>query len=714
MNNDGLPTEIHTAEAASQSKQQEFLVTARKWRPLQFSSVVGQNHISVTLSNAIRSGRVHHAYLFCGPRGVGKTTTARIFARALNCTNSIDGIEPCNSCESCMGILTGRSMDVIEIDGASNNSVDDIRKLRENAKYPPVYGKYKLYIIDEVHMLSTSAFNALLKTLEEPPPHLMFVFATTESHKVPATIVSRCQRFDFRRMEIDTIVTQLGVIAKGEGMTIDEESLVAIAKKGDGSMRDSQSIFDQVRAFCGNSITYTDVTKALHLIDEDFFFTVSTAICNHNVKQMFEIARVVMANGYDVIECLHGLLEHFRNILTVLATGNTSLIESSKTIIERYRKESELFNRADVLRIMTLINSSEHSIKNSPQPRIRFELLLSQLASLDSTVEIAKLLADIEEIKKNGNLNVPLLSKSSQQELQPQRQPPAPAPVLVSTVAETNHSSTYSVAEKTTQEINKTPQVQISTPKQQQQTESAQTVSPNVGITQSKSVNQRLSKNQLEQGWSEFAQSLPPLLAGTKIALTSPSISTVRFYDDEVLIYLNEKFICDDLTHRKPAFQKALEKYFGSIPKFSIIYCEDFSTIGGLSYISDMEEIADTIRQNGITTHIPSTISESNTIYSTAETNDEVSLLEISPANSDSVNYQDSSSIVTSSQPITLQPTITNIENGTLRKINNDATDVRTTSVINDKISSTKSNLLELEETIISLFGARKVPVSRR
>lgn len=387
MNTDGIPTEVVPAGISTQTNQQEFLVTARKWRPLQFSSVVGQNHISVTLSNAIRSGRVHHAYLFCGPRGVGKTTTARIFARALNCTNSIDGIEPCNSCESCVGILTGRSMDVIEIDGASNNSVDDIRKLRENAKYPPVHGKYKLYIIDEVHMLSTSAFNALLKTLEEPPPHLMFVFATTESHKVPATIVSRCQRFDFRRMEIDTIVTQLGVIAKGEGMTIDEESLVAIAKKGDGSMRDSQSIFDQVRAFCGNSITYADVTKALHLIDEDFFFTVSTAIRNHDVKQMFEIARVVMANGYDVIECLHGLLEHFRNILTVLATGNTSLIESSKTIIERYKKESELFNRADVLRIMTLINSSEHSIKNSPQPRIRFELLLSQLASLDSTVE---------------------------------------------------------------------------------------------------------------------------------------------------------------------------------------------------------------------------------------------------------------------------------------------------------------------------------------
>lgn len=712
MNTDEIPTEVVPAGISTQTNQQEFLVTARKWRPLQFSSVVGQNHISVTLSNAIRSGRVHHAYLFCGPRGVGKTTTARIFARALNCTNSIDGIEPCNSCESCVGILTGRSMDVIEIDGASNNSVDDIRKLRENAKYPPVHGKYKLYIIDEVHMLSTSAFNALLKTLEEPPPHLMFVFATTESHKVPATIVSRCQRFDFRRMEIDTIVTQLGVIAKGEGMTIDEESLVAIAKKGDGSMRDSQSIFDQVRAFCGNEITYTDVTKALHLIDEDFFFTVSTAIRNHDVKQMFEIARVVMANGYDVIECLHGLLEHFRNILTVLATGNTSLIESSKTIIERYKKESELFNRADVLRIMTLINSSEHSIKNSPQPRIRFELLLSQLASLDSTVEIAKLLADIEEIKKNGNLNAPLLTKSVQhQEKQTQHIATPSLPTNLTAVAETNHSSNYGIMENVVSNVSVAAKLQVSTPSAKQQ--EIPTTSPS--ITQLNSVNRRLSKHELEQGWNDFVKSLPALLAGTKIALTSDSISTIRFYDDEVLIYLNERFICDDLTHRKPAFQKALEKHFGSIPKFSIIYCEDFTTIGGVSYNSnDSTPIETSLHSNTTAAYAPTPVSESNVSYSTAESNEDVSLLEI-PQHSSNAEYENPSATVLMSESITSQPTITNIENGTLRKIStDDAVEGRITPVISETPTTTKSNLVELEETIISLFGARKVPVSRR
>lgn len=383
----------------------EYLVTARKWRPLKFKDIIGQEHVTQTLKNAISSGKIHHAYLFSGPRGVGKTTTARIYARSLNCLNP-DSAEPCNECDSCKTILDSRSLDVIEIDGASNNSVDDIRKLRENAKYGPSMSKYKVYIIDEVHMLSTSAFNALLKTLEEPPPHLMFVFATTEAHKVPATILSRCQRFDFRRMEIDTIQKQISYIADRENIKIDEESLIAIAKKADGSMRDAQSVFDQVVAFCGTDIKYTDLADALHLIDQEFYFKISNAIHEKDNKEIFDLTNQIISRGYDLQEALGGLLEHFRNILTVKVSGSTDLIESSNTIQEKYRAESTKFLKNDLLRFMNLTAETLQAIKYSPQPRIRFELALLRMAAIDSAIEISKLIKELKEIKKKGLIDI--------------------------------------------------------------------------------------------------------------------------------------------------------------------------------------------------------------------------------------------------------------------------------------------------------------------
>lgn len=382
--------------------QEQFVVTARKWRPMQFHEMVGQDHVSTTLRNAVTGGRVHHAYLFTGPRGVGKTTTARLLAKSLNCFQPAADGEPCNVCDSCKDIVDGRSLDVVEIDGASNNSVDDVRKLRDNAKYPPIHGKHKVYIIDEVHMLSTSAFNALLKTLEEPPPHLLFVFATTEVHKVPATILSRCQRFDFRRMDIETIVRQLEKIANGEGIAIDKESLLAIAKKADGSMRDSQSIFDQVVAFCGKDVRSEAVHNALHLIDEDFFFSITHAIYQRDVATMFRLAQMVNEKGYEVQECLNGLLEHLRNMLSVLATGSTKLIESATVYLERYEREAVHFTQPDIIRLMTLVTTTQQEIRFSTQPRFRFELMLSQMAMMDSTVLLSEL---IEELKKNTHTN---------------------------------------------------------------------------------------------------------------------------------------------------------------------------------------------------------------------------------------------------------------------------------------------------------------------
>lgn len=389
--------------------QEQYIVTARKWRPQRFADVVGQEHVSRTLRNAVQSGRIHHAYIFNGPRGVGKTTTARILAKAVNCENPSPEFEPCNVCASCTEINTGRSMDVIEIDGASNNSVDDIRKLRENAKYPPIKGQYKMYIIDEVHMLSTSAFNALLKTLEEPPRHLLFVFATTEPHKVPATILSRCQRFDFRRMQIDEIAAQLRYIATQEGITIDDESLAVIGKKGDGSMRDSQSIFDQVIAFCGRTVEYARVNEALNLIDTEFYFTLGRAIREHDVATILDFAREVFMRGYDLQECLHGLAEHFRNLLTVLATGSAALIEASKLHREQYLAEAQKFTQEDVLQYMTIIMNTEQALRFAPQPRLRFEFALVQMAKMDSAIQLSELLAELAELKKKierGEINI--------------------------------------------------------------------------------------------------------------------------------------------------------------------------------------------------------------------------------------------------------------------------------------------------------------------
>lgn len=380
------------------NKSDNFVVTARKWRPLQFKDIVGQSHITKTLQNAIGLKKIHHAYIFSGLRGVGKTTTARILARAVNCLNP-QGAEPCNECENCRAVIDGRSMDIIEIDGASNNSVDDIRKLRENAKYPPVNGKYKMYIIDEVHMLSTSAFNALLKTLEEPPPHLLFVFATTESHKIPATILSRCQRHEFRRMEIEDTVKQLKFIAEQEEIDIDEDSLLTIAKKADGSMRDSQSIFDQVVAFCGKTIRYIDMADALHLIDQDFYFRITKAVREKNLAEMFEITRQVLAKGYDFQETFSGLLEHLRNILTVQVTDNTRLIESSESYLKLFRDEAAHFSRQDLLRLMNLVSSAEQALKYSPQPRVRFELTLITMASMDTAIEIKELIEEVRALK---------------------------------------------------------------------------------------------------------------------------------------------------------------------------------------------------------------------------------------------------------------------------------------------------------------------------
>lgn len=386
-----------------------FIVTARKWRPQLFEDVVGQQHISTTLKNTIENNRIGHAYIFAGPRGVGKTTTARILAKRLNCENP-NGGEPCNECSSCQNFLKSQSLDIIEIDGASNRRIDEIRTLRESVKYAPTSGQYKVYIIDEVHMLTTESFNALLKTLEEPPEHTIFIFATTDIHKVPLTIISRCQRFDFRRIELDEIKVLLSKISEAENIEIDDDSLTLIAKKADGALRDAESIFDQVVSFCGDKVDVTILKQMLNLIDDDVYFQISEAVLNKDFKVAFDITEKIYSNGWNFIDFINGLLEHFRNISTVVITKDSKFIESSESLKTKYLDYIGKFSEGDLLRLLSFVSKTQNELKFSQNQKLKVEISLTQLIGFEKSSTITELLSNYTsgEIKKKTEfINTP-------------------------------------------------------------------------------------------------------------------------------------------------------------------------------------------------------------------------------------------------------------------------------------------------------------------
>ena len=382
-----------------------YIVTARKWRPKKFAEVVGQEHITTTLKNAIKDNRIAHAFLFTGPRGVGKTTTARILAKVLNCLNPVK-FEPCNECENCNAIDAGQLMDIIEIDGASNRGIDDIRTLRESVKYTPTKGKYKVYIIDEVHMLTKESFNAFLKTLEEPPSQTIFIFATTDVHKVPLTIISRCQRYDFRRIEMDTIKSLLNKIAKKEEIEIDDKTLTLIARKADGALRDAESYFDQVVSFCGNKVDAETVSKILNLIDDEVYFTISDAVLGKNFKSVFEATDLVYRNGWNFTDFMDGLIEHFRNIMTVIITVSTQSIESAEVFKKRYLDYIDKFSEGDILRLLNYLNKTGQELRYSQNQKLKIEITLCHLVGLEKTATISDLIQNLSD----GNIE-PAASK---------------------------------------------------------------------------------------------------------------------------------------------------------------------------------------------------------------------------------------------------------------------------------------------------------------
>lgn len=375
-----------------------FVVTARKYRPQRFDEVVGQEHITNTLKNGIKSGRIAHAFIFTGPRGVGKTTTARILAKALNCENPKDA-EPCNECEMCNSIQSTQSMDIIEIDAASNRGIDDIRTLRDSVKYAPTKGKYKVYVIDEVHMLTKESFNALLKTLEEPPSHTIFIFATTDIHRVPITIISRCQRYDFRRIDVNTIKALLSKIAIDQKISIDDRTLTLIAKKSDGGLRDAESFFDQVAAFCGEKVEYETVIKILNFIDDELYFQVSDAIKTKDYQTAFTVAEKIYQNGWSFTDFLEGLIEHFRNILTVELSGTTALIETAEIYKERYKSNKNLFTENDLVRIINSLTKTSSELRFAVNHKLKIEMTLCFIIGLESTLTISQLVGMVNSGK---------------------------------------------------------------------------------------------------------------------------------------------------------------------------------------------------------------------------------------------------------------------------------------------------------------------------
>jgi DNA polymerase-3 subunit gamma/tau len=369
-----------------------YRALTRTYRPLTFDDIVSQHHVSDTLKNAIKQNRLAHAYMFCGPRGVGKTTMARVLARTVN-----------NIEQEVDGESLNRTLNVIEIDAASNNGVDDIRDLRERVRIPPQNGRYKIYIIDEVHMLSKAAFNALLKTLEEPPDHVIFIFATTEPQKVLPTILSRVQRFDFKRISIDEIVSRLATVAKDEEISIDNESLHVIAKKADGALRDAIGLLDQAIAFCGTDIQHGELLRALNVVSTDRMFQFMDTVENNDAAGGLQLIDELLQEGYDIQEFLVGLTEHLRNLYVAQGSESMHLVEASAAMKERYQKVANVFSEDDLMRMLHIVSEAQFKVKEAHQPKIQFEITLLKLIHMERSQKLDALIQKLDQLKKNGN-----------------------------------------------------------------------------------------------------------------------------------------------------------------------------------------------------------------------------------------------------------------------------------------------------------------------
>lgn len=383
---------------------ENFIVSARKYRPATFDTVVGQSHITTTLKNAIQSNHLAQAFLFCGPRGVGKTTCARILAKTINCQSLTPEGEACGQCEACLAFQNNASFNIHELDAASNNSVDDIRNLVEQVRYPPQNGKYKIYIIDEVHMLSNAAFNAFLKTLEEPPSYAIFILATTEKHKIIPTILSRCQIFDFNRIQTQDIAQHLAKIAEKEGIQAESQALHLIAQKADGGLRDALSMFDLIVTFSSNNtITYQKTIENLHILDYDYYFKMTDFLLQNSLPQVLLTFDEILKKGFDGHLFIVGLTEHWRNLLVSKDLVTLQLLQVAEEVKKRYANQATSISTSWLISAMNILQQADIQYKNSKNPKLLVEISLMKIAHLQDAIELAKMptpVTNSEEVKK--------------------------------------------------------------------------------------------------------------------------------------------------------------------------------------------------------------------------------------------------------------------------------------------------------------------------
>ena len=509
---------------------EEYIVSARKYRPTSFDTVVGQQALTTTLKNAVKSGKLAHAYLFCGPRGVGKTTCARIFAKAINCLTPTAEGEACGECESCQAFNEQRSFNIFELDAASNNSVEHIKTLMEQTRIPPQVGKYKVFIIDEVHMLSTAAFNAFLKTLEEPPAHVIFILATTEKHKILPTILSRCQIYDFERMTVRNTIDHLKFVAQREGITFEEEALAVIAEKADGGMRDALSIFDQAASFCQGNITYQKVIEDLNVLDSENYFQIIDLSINNKVSDIMLLLNSIINKGFDAGLLIQGLAKHVRNVLMAKDQQTLSLLEVSDQQRQRYQQQAQKCETRMLYEALRLMNQCDIQYRQSSNKRLLVELTLIEIAQITQP----------DEGPANGRK--PRRLKSLFKQLMQQSQPKKAAPQ----VAAAEH---VTPSTQTSPSTSQAPSKPITSPKlkssisfswnnlrNMSKKKSLINVDADKGKAKDQEEQHVFDQHELELEWLAMCNRMPQKLSGIATRMKNMSPSILDFPAIEVVV----------------------------------------------------------------------------------------------------------------------------------------------------------------------------------